>query len=109
MMKPNVSTAGDKGTALHGLCYPGGIALTIEGVSHCYGTRQALDNVSFTVAPGSFTALLGLNGAGKSTLFLSSPGCSACKPDASAFSATISDASRARRYAAWAWCSSRAP
>ena len=69
MMKPNVSTAGDKETALHGLCYPGGIALAIEGVSHCYGTRQALDNVSFTVAPGSFTALLGLNGAGKSTLF----------------------------------------
>jgi ABC-2 type transport system ATP-binding protein len=69
MMKPNVSTAGDEETALHGLCYPGGIALAIEGVSHCYGTRQALDNVSFTVAPGSFTALLGLNGAGKSTLF----------------------------------------
>jgi ABC-2 type transport system ATP-binding protein len=28
-----------------------------------------LDDVSFTIAPASFTALLGLNGAGKSTLF----------------------------------------
>ena len=31
--------------------------------------RRALADVSFTVAPASFTALLGLNGAGKSTLF----------------------------------------
>ncbi|HVI61967.1 MAG TPA: ATP-binding cassette domain-containing protein, partial [Bradyrhizobium sp.] len=31
--------------------------------------RRALTDVSFTVAPASFTALLGLNGAGKSTLF----------------------------------------
>jgi ABC-2 type transport system ATP-binding protein len=44
-------------------------ALSIEGVSHSYGQRCALDDVSFTVAPASFTALLGLNGAGKSTLF----------------------------------------
>jgi ABC-2 type transport system ATP-binding protein len=44
-------------------------ALAVENVSHDYGTRRALDKVSFTVAPGSFTALLGLNGAGKSTLF----------------------------------------
>ena len=32
-----------------------------------YGARQALDDVSFTVAPGAFCVLLGLNGAGKST------------------------------------------
>src|SRR5438045_3508344 len=44
-------------------------ALSVEGVSHAYGTRKALDNVSFAVEPGTFVALLGLNGAGKSTLF----------------------------------------
>ncbi len=44
-------------------------ALSIAGVSHSYGTRRALIDVSFDVAPASFTALLGLNGAGKSTLF----------------------------------------
>jgi ABC-2 type transport system ATP-binding protein len=44
-------------------------ALSVEGVSHAYGARIALDKVSFEVAPGSFTVLLGLNGAGKSTLF----------------------------------------
>lgn len=44
-------------------------ALSIDRVSHAYGPRRALIDVSFTVAPASFTALLGLNGAGKSTLF----------------------------------------
>ena len=44
-------------------------ALSIGGVSHFYGPRRALIDVSFDVAPASFTALLGLNGAGKSTLF----------------------------------------
>ena len=49
---------------------PAGVAaLSIAGISHSYGPRRALVDVSFTVAPASFTALLGLNGAGKSTLF----------------------------------------
>jgi ABC-2 type transport system ATP-binding protein len=44
-------------------------ALAVERVTHAYGARVALDDVSFSVAPGSFCVLLGLNGAGKSTLF----------------------------------------
>lgn len=43
-------------------------ALQVAGVSYSYGERRALDNVSFAVAAGGFTALLGLNGAGKTTL-----------------------------------------
>jgi ABC-2 type transport system ATP-binding protein len=44
-------------------------ALSVEGLSHSYGPRRALENVTFAIAPATFTVLLGLNGAGKSTLF----------------------------------------
>src|SRR5881227_240562 len=44
-------------------------ALSVEGVSHAFGRRQVLADVSFSVGPGEFTLLLGLNGAGKTTLF----------------------------------------
>ena len=43
-------------------------ALQVQGVSFAYGPRQALQEVGFNVAAGSFSALLGPNGAGKSTL-----------------------------------------
>jgi ABC-2 type transport system ATP-binding protein len=44
-------------------------AIVVHGVSHAYGTRKALEDVSLTVEASRFTALLGLNGAGKTTLF----------------------------------------
>src|ERR1700759_3073413 len=44
-------------------------ALEVSRVSHRYGARIALNDVSLTVRQSSFTVLLGLNGAGKSTLF----------------------------------------
>ncbi|WP_207239022.1 ABC transporter ATP-binding protein [Pseudomonas sp. GW456-L15] len=43
-------------------------ALEVSQLSFAYGPRQALDQVSLSLAPGRFTALLGPNGAGKSTL-----------------------------------------
>ena len=51
---------------MHGMTTP---ALSVEGVSHAYGARRALDDVRFAVEPARFAVLLGLNGAGKSTLF----------------------------------------
>jgi ABC-2 type transport system ATP-binding protein len=44
-------------------------AIAVHHVSHAYGTRNALQDVSLIVPASCFTALLGLNGAGKTTLF----------------------------------------
>ncbi|HXA34372.1 MAG TPA: ABC transporter ATP-binding protein [Acidimicrobiales bacterium] len=43
-------------------------ALEIDHISAAYGPYRALFDVSFTIPPGSVTALLGSNGAGKSTV-----------------------------------------
>lgn len=43
--------------------------LKVENLSHTYGTRCALESVSFTVASGEVFCLLGPNGSGKTTLF----------------------------------------
>lgn len=42
--------------------------LAVEGLTVRYGKFVAVDDVSFSVAPASISALLGLNGAGKSSL-----------------------------------------
>jgi ABC-2 type transport system ATP-binding protein len=41
--------------------------ITAEGLGKRYGDKTAVDDVSFTVRPGSVTGFLGPNGAGKST------------------------------------------
>ncbi len=43
--------------------------LAVEGVSVRLSGRTILDRVSFEIAPGEFTGLIGSNGAGKTTLF----------------------------------------
>ena len=42
--------------------------LRAEGLRHAFGPVRALDDVSFTVAPGQTLAVFGPNGAGKTTL-----------------------------------------
>lgn len=44
-------------------------ALSAHSLSYSYGERRALDDVTFDVAPGEFTSILGPNGGGKTTLF----------------------------------------
>ena len=44
-----------------------GIGLEVRGVRKVYGTRAAVDGLTFSCAPGSVTGFLGPNGAGKST------------------------------------------
>jgi len=42
--------------------------LLVEGLTCRFGTKAAVDNASFSVAPGGFIGVIGRSGAGKSTL-----------------------------------------
>ena len=50
------------------LRFPERCMLVVEGLTCRFGTKTAVDNASFSVAPGSFVGVIGRSGAGKSTL-----------------------------------------
>lgn len=56
--------------------------IRVESLSHRYGQRQALADVSFDVCAGEVFALLGPNGGGKTTLFRIL--CTAMRPNGGA-------------------------
>ncbi len=45
------------------------MSVLVEGLGHLYGSRTALEELSFRVEPGAIFGVLGPNGGGKSTLF----------------------------------------
>ncbi|MGN5486392.1 ATP-binding cassette domain-containing protein, partial [Campylobacter coli] len=44
------------------------VVISARGLRKAYKQTLALDNTSFTIAPGRITGLIGPNGAGKTTL-----------------------------------------
>ena len=59
---PSSSTARRRAPFASAIC-----ALSFQDVTHCYGSRVALDRLDLEVPQGEVLALLGPNGAGKST------------------------------------------
>ncbi|UWG96622.1 ATP-binding cassette domain-containing protein [Dehalobacter sp. DCM] len=53
--------------------------LCVQGMTVRRGGRLVLDDITFQLAPGEITAVMGANGSGKTTLFLSLLGY--CRPD----------------------------
>lgn len=47
----------------------GDVVIEVKGVNKGFGDKLLIDNLNFTVEPGSIVGVIGGNGAGKSTLF----------------------------------------
>ncbi|CAL5227645.1 g10651 [Coccomyxa viridis] len=47
----------------------GDIVVEVKGVTKAYGDRTLMENLSFSIPPGSIVGIIGGNGSGKSTLF----------------------------------------
>nr|WP_226338198.1 ABC-F family ATP-binding cassette domain-containing protein [Arthrobacter sp. UM1] len=69
--------------------------LRLDGVSHSFGDRRVLTDVSFTASAGSCVGLVGENGSGKSTLLKIAAG--ALDPDAGDVRVSIPGIERPRR------------
>jgi branched-chain amino acid transport system ATP-binding protein len=74
--------------------------LLVEGLHAAYGPVRALDDVSFEVAEGSLTAVLGANGAGKTSLLNAIMGVTRAQGTIRFAGQTISGWSSARRVSA---------
>lgn len=55
-------------------------AVSIQNLKKCYGTVEAVKDVSFQIQPGEIFGLLGPNGAGKTTTLRAL--CTLTTPDA---------------------------
>ncbi|MBI3785103.1 MAG: ATP-binding cassette domain-containing protein [Deltaproteobacteria bacterium] len=76
-----------------------GPAIRVEKLRHLYGSRLALDEVSFDVQRGEIFGLLGPNGGGKTTLFkILSTLLRPTSGTASIFSTPLSDAAGCRKH-----------
>ena len=42
--------------------------ITVKNLSYSFERKKAIDNISFSIESGSYTAIVGVNGSGKSTL-----------------------------------------
>ncbi|SNS03865.1 ABC-2 type transport system ATP-binding protein [Geodermatophilus pulveris] len=62
-------TADDEESAIHPGSSPdrGPVRVEVRGLSKSFGAVRAVDDLSFSVEPGSITGFLGPNGAGKTT------------------------------------------
>lgn len=61
----NIETTGPTGTTTH----VGSPAVEVEHLTKRYGPTLAVDDLSFTIQPGTIAGFLGPNGAGKTTTF----------------------------------------